>query len=91
MERFGTLMPWVLVVLQLAGFVRVYLTSTKQHAHVPEAFIELHILAAFCLLCALGSIWGHRATPSAGWWVVRALMATSVLLVLVGHLRGGLG
>jgi len=69
--------------------LRVYVTSRREHAHVPEAFIELHILAGICVLLAIGSVWGERLAPSrVGWWVVRGLALASVSMVGWGHLRG---
>ncbi|MCB9712265.1 MAG: hypothetical protein H6712_00300 [Myxococcales bacterium] len=87
MDRVLPVVAWVVVALQAAGFVRVYLVSRREHAHVPEAFIELHIVAGLCVLAAIGSLWGAKLGPSPAWWVVRGLTLLALLLLAGGHLR----
>jgi len=85
--------PIIILIIQIISFIHLYMTYKKENAHVPEAFIELNILAILNVIVLIIAyfLFYKVDVKIVFWWIPIFLSVSTITLLLILYIRMWLG
>jgi len=77
------ILPILILILQLASLVHLYILNKTGHAHIPMAFIELHIIIIANIIVFSSIYFFVYKIKLESFWVLPLIMALILVLLLV--------
>ncbi|WP_410696485.1 hypothetical protein [Chryseobacterium sp. SIMBA_028] len=79
-----TILPIIIVLLQLAGIGRIVYSNIYGNSHIPQFFIELNILAVLSFVIFIFSYFMYsKANKKTKWWLAPVYISILIILTLI--------